>query len=301
MKKKVTIVIPIYNASSHLEKCVESVINQTYQNLEIILVDDGSTDNSGTMCDDFASKDKRIKVIHKDNGGVSSARNYGINISSGDYICFLDSDDYYNHNFVNEMYHEIVKKNADLCYCGYIKVDNGNMKRNKTKFTTKNCLLNYFSGKTKIQTGCFFIKKDLIIDYNLKFEEGVSWGEDYKFFSSIIFYAKRVSYLNNYYLFYNVTDNDNKLSKVNVAMIEKDKKMILDIISDLKLSERDKNMLLYYRLPALLINKIYLLKGKNDLRNLFRENINYINNLKFNNGLRSLKLYFKKYRLEKFL
>ena len=95
MKKKlITIIVPVYNVADYLERCIYSIINQTYKNLEIILVDDGSTDDSGLMCDDFASKDKRIKVIHKKNGGLSDARNVAIDIATGDYITFVDSDDY---------------------------------------------------------------------------------------------------------------------------------------------------------------------------------------------------------------
>ena len=293
MKRKITIIVPIYNASKYLKRCIESIVNQTYNNLEIILIDDGSTDDSGSICDYFASKDKRIKVIHKKNEGVSSSRNYGIKYSAGDYICFLDSDDYYDHNFIKEMYYKILKQDADICYCGYIKFNH-----KKVKNTSKKCLLNYFSGKTQIQTGCFLIKKSLITNHNLRFEEGVSWGEDYRFFASVIFHAKKIAYLKKYYLYYNIAGS-NKLSNVKVDMIEKDKKMVFDIISDLSLSKKEEDMLLQYRLPALLINKIYLLKNEIDLEKIFKENVSYINNIKFNNSLRSIKLYIKKHRLEK--
>ena len=93
MKKQVTIIIPIYNTERYLKRCLESVISQTYSNLEIILVDDGSTDNSGIICDNYAKKDTRIRVIHQRNSGVSIARNVAIDISQGEYIKFVDSDD----------------------------------------------------------------------------------------------------------------------------------------------------------------------------------------------------------------
>ena len=94
MEKKISIIIPVYKVEKYLDKCVESVVNQTYKNLEIILVDDGSPDNCPKMCDEWAEKDKRIKVIHKENGGLSDARNFGIEKATGDYLMFLDSDDY---------------------------------------------------------------------------------------------------------------------------------------------------------------------------------------------------------------
>ena len=89
----VSIIVPVYNVESYLEECVESIINQSYENLDIILIDDGSTDNCGQICDKYAALDKRVTVIHKTNGGLSSARNRGIEAAKGDYFCFVDSDD----------------------------------------------------------------------------------------------------------------------------------------------------------------------------------------------------------------
>ncbi len=119
MKKKVTVVVPVYNVSNYLGKCIDSIINQTYKKLEIILVDDGSTDNSGAICDDFASKDKRIKVIHKENGGLSDARNFGIDIATGEYIVFVDSDDYIALDMIEFLYNSLESNEADISTCLY--------------------------------------------------------------------------------------------------------------------------------------------------------------------------------------
>ena len=94
MNELITIVVPVYNVENYLDKCVDTIVNQTYTNLEIILVDDGSTDSSGKKCDEWAEKDCRIKVIHKENGGLSDARNKGIDVATGKWIGFIDSDDY---------------------------------------------------------------------------------------------------------------------------------------------------------------------------------------------------------------
>ena len=91
---KISVIIPVYKVEKYLDKCVESIVNQTYKNLEIILVDDGSPDNCPAMCDEWAEKDERIRVIHKENGGVSSARNAALEVATGDYIGFVDSDDW---------------------------------------------------------------------------------------------------------------------------------------------------------------------------------------------------------------
>ena len=98
--KMVSIIIPIYNVEKYSDECITSVINQTYKNIEIILVDDGSPDNCGKICDNYALKDKRIKVIHEKNGGLSFARNTGLNIATGEYVYFLDSDDYLTDNAI---------------------------------------------------------------------------------------------------------------------------------------------------------------------------------------------------------
>ncbi len=93
MTDKISIIVPVYNVEKYLKECIESILSQTYKNIEIILIDDGSTDNSGKICDEYLKKDSRVKVIHKENGGLSDARNTGIEIASGKYIGFVDSDD----------------------------------------------------------------------------------------------------------------------------------------------------------------------------------------------------------------
>lgn len=113
----ISIIIPVYNVEKYLNQCLDSVINQTYRNLEIILVDDGSTDSSGLICDEYKGKDERITVIHKKNGGLSDARNVGIEICSGRYITFIDSDDYVLEDYVGYLYELLYKYNADMSVC----------------------------------------------------------------------------------------------------------------------------------------------------------------------------------------
>ena len=110
----ISVVIPVYKVEKYLDKCLESVINQTYEKLEIILVDDGSPDNCPKMCDEWAKKDKRIRVIHKKNGGLSDARNKGIDIATGEYITFIDSDDYVELNYVEFLYNLVKDNNAEI-------------------------------------------------------------------------------------------------------------------------------------------------------------------------------------------
>ena len=127
MNSLITIIVPVYNVEKYLRKCIDSILCQTYENLQIIFVDDGSTDGSATICDDYAAKDNRIEVIHKANGGLSSARNAGLDIARGDYISFVDSDDYVANDMIEIAYNAITDKNADLCIFGIKWIyENGN-------------------------------------------------------------------------------------------------------------------------------------------------------------------------------
>lgn len=121
MDEVISVIIPVYNAEKHLEKCVRSVFSQTYRNLEIILVDDGSTDNSLVICEGLKKVDSRVLVIHQNNGGVSSARNKGLDVASGDYIGFVDSDDWIEPKMYETLYHLAKKHRADIAACGYVE------------------------------------------------------------------------------------------------------------------------------------------------------------------------------------
>lgn len=121
MNELVSIVIPVYNVENYLQRCVDALLQQTYNELEIILVDDGSTDRSGDICDYYAKEDARIKVIHQMNAGQSGARNEALKIATGKYICFIDSDDYVPMNYIETLYQWLIETDADISLCEYIK------------------------------------------------------------------------------------------------------------------------------------------------------------------------------------
>lgn len=139
MQELISIIVPIYKVEKYLNKCIESILNQTYSNLEIILIDDGSPDKCGEICDFYKNKDSRIKVIHKKNEGVSKARNIGLDISKGKYIMFVDSDDYIDKNMIKELRKLITEQSADIAIGGVIDVDENNnqinMSKKRTTFT----------------------------------------------------------------------------------------------------------------------------------------------------------------------
>lgn len=128
----ISIIVPIYNVGKYLPKCIESILNQTFKNFELILVNDGSTDNSGVVCDDYAKKDTRIKIIHKSNGGVSSARNAGLYVAKGEYIGFVDPDDYIDKNMYEKLYRLCIDNNSDIAICRFNREINGKIQNKES-------------------------------------------------------------------------------------------------------------------------------------------------------------------------
>ena len=118
-KGSVSVIVPVYKVAKYLERCVDSILAQTYENIEVVLGDDGSPDNCPFMCDELAKGDRRIRVVHKENGGLSSARNAGFRASEGEFVLFVDSDDYIENNMVEELLTAITENKADLALCGY--------------------------------------------------------------------------------------------------------------------------------------------------------------------------------------
>lgn len=119
----ISVIVPVYNVESYLTRCLDSIKNQSFQNLEVILIDDGSTDRSPEICDKYCQEDIRFQVIHQKNKGQAAARNLALHMAKGDYICFADSDDYMEKDMISELYRSIKKHNSDIAICGYKRVD----------------------------------------------------------------------------------------------------------------------------------------------------------------------------------
>jgi glycosyltransferase involved in cell wall biosynthesis len=118
----VSVIVPVYNVEKYIKACIESILCQTYRTIELLLINDGSSDNSGAICKSYADKDERIRYYEKANGGVSDARNYGISRMKGEYVAFVDSDDMLRPNYIEKMYQTILEHNTDICICNYYSV-----------------------------------------------------------------------------------------------------------------------------------------------------------------------------------
>lgn len=150
----ISIIVPVYNVEEYLDCCIKSIVKQTYKELEIILIDDGSTDSSGNICDKYSENDNRIVVIHKENGGLSSSRNAGLDNATGEYLAFVDADDYVEEQYIEKLYNACIKHSADISICDYYNFDENkvyNSKDNKVyeKIIDKDNLL-IFDSKSNI-------------------------------------------------------------------------------------------------------------------------------------------------------
>lgn len=247
---KVTIVIPVYNVESFLKQAVESAINQTYKNIEIILVDDGSKDNSGKMCDEFAKIDDRIKVIHKPNGGLSDARNAGLEVATGKYIMFLDSDDFYELDAVEAMYKEIADKDADFVIGNYINASEAGEKWDKPVFDLekfkpfKLSIDDHFNSFFIMNSGVWnkIFKKEFIDSINVKFEKGLP-AEDAIFTTYCFIKSSKVYYIPHIVFNYRLREGNSISTSCSKAYFDGINKAYRIIYENF----RDNHKLGYYR------------------------------------------------------
>lgn len=222
MEPKVSVIVPVYNAENYIKRCLESIINQTYNNLQIIVVDDGSNDNSRNICEDYARLDNRITVIHKVNGGVSSARNLGMDLADGKYITFVDSDDYIESDMIMKLVTLAIEYEADIVMCGCYKKETDDIVTNKDintyiqQYSTieaindildKNKFHGYVCNK--------LFSSDLINNKKLiRFNEDIYVCEDMLFCIECFLNAKKIIYDNAKYYHY-VFHGNNTSSKFN--------------------------------------------------------------------------------------
>ena len=172
---RLSVIIPVYNTEQYLHQCIDSVLSQSFSDFELILVDDGSTDRSGIMCDQYAEIDQRVRVIHKRNGGLSDARNYGLKYVTGEFIAFLDSDDYVDTTLYEKMYNKAIKEKADYVECDFIweypdesRIDTGIRYTNKLEMFT---YARVVAWNKLIKSEIVLENEDLRFPYGLKYED----------------------------------------------------------------------------------------------------------------------------------
>lgn len=217
----VSVIVPVYKVEYVVKNCIESILNQTFTDFELILVDDGSPDNSGRICDEYAKKDDRVIVIHKENGGVSSARNVGIDKAKGKYICFVDSDDYVSKDYLKTLIDVKENNKEDNIWCYFKTVDKYSEKidckevspeTNLKKYTVKDIMTLH---EKWLDAGpvCKLYISDIIKENNLKFDDSLSLGEDLIFNFVYLDYTNKNIIVINKELYFYLQNNENSLSK----------------------------------------------------------------------------------------
>lgn len=218
--EKISIIIPIYNSEKYLSRCLNSVSKQTYDNLEILCIDDGSTDKSKEICLNYVNDDNRFKLISKNNGGVSSSRNVGIKNATGEYITFVDSDDWLEFDAIEKMYNCIKKQKVDIVRANYCIHDGNNRKKNNLseKFINKKyeskdrtlLLTNFFNIEFQGYVWLLMIKKELLNKINL-FNEKISCCEDNIFYVDLLLNENSIYFLDE--ITYNYWKNESSITK----------------------------------------------------------------------------------------
>lgn len=178
---KVSVTVPVYNTSKYLRKCLDSLASQTLKDIEIIIVDDGSTDNSGDICDEYASRYSNFKVIHQKNGGLAVARQTGLDAARGEYVIVCDSDDWTEPDMYEKLYEEAVRSGADMVMCGYIaEYSDGKSNPSQVIFKEENGKIdnNDFLRRGVGNSWVKLIKRSLFTEYDISYERDINLGED---------------------------------------------------------------------------------------------------------------------------
>lgn len=216
---KISVIVPVYKAEAYLHRCVDSLLAQTFQDFEILLIDDGSPDRSGEICDEYARKDKRVRVFHKENGGVSSARNFGIDNAGGEWITFVDSDDYVAETYLHDFGLETI--DADFYLQGYkVKCNEFVIKEHYFSIcetcglSFSKCFIEGERSNILNSPVCKLFKTNIVKKNNVNFDVIVSYGEDHLFVLWYLMYAQNIVAspdMSYYYMHSNNTSLTNRL------------------------------------------------------------------------------------------
>lgn len=288
MESLISIIVPVYNVEAYLSKCLDSILAQTYSNLEIILVDDGATDSSSRICDEYAEKDCRIKVLHKENGGVSSARNAGLKICAGEYLMFVDADDYISEDAVQVLYERmrsdgsdmIVGKHTDVyedgttngAFCSWMKDAVLSNKEVFAKLGERNYIAVVSWGKMYRRT---------IFDGILY--PALTCGEDLWNYPLIVDNCKTISVVDQTLYFYFQRSNSILHEKSEQSKRD-DLNAVLHLVQFLWLRNFEKSALRWY---AIAIDKALSLKNKREGLSIFKEYFPPVERRKLLKGQRS--------------
>lgn len=211
---KISIIVPVYKAEPYLHRCIDSILAQTFTDWELILVDDGSPDQSGIICDEYAKKDQRVKVIHKENGGVSSARQRGLDESVGEYTIHADPDDWVEPEMLDELYNKAKEEDADMVICDFIcEYKSGGVifKQQVDSYHADAILKKMFA--QQLHGSCWnkLIRRECYCKYNVSFPKNIIRWEDLYVICSLLMHQIRIAYLPKAFYHYDQMVNNNSI------------------------------------------------------------------------------------------
>ncbi len=254
--KMVSVIVPVYKVEKYLNECVDSIINQTYKNIEIILVDDGSPDNCSKICDDYATKDNRIKVVHKENGGLASARNAGTDIANGEFITFVDSDDYILDTMVEKMVNLFENHNADVVQVSFTR---GNfIKKNEEikVFSNEECINNYALDNVVRPEAWAKLYSAILMKEN-KFNEKIKYAEDLELGLSLYKKFRKIVISNEELYYYRENPNGITSNSINEGRLYEANILYNALIKEVKGTETyNCIMYRYIRCCFAILNRI---------------------------------------------
>lgn len=213
----ISVIVPVYNVDQYLHRSIDSILSQTYTDIEILLVDDGSTDRSGKICDGYANKDPRVRVFHKINEGVSSARNVGLDNAKGQWITFVDADDWIDKNMYQKLYNTAVSTQADIVLCSFYEYHGFGKTFLVESISTESdkieILRNYMLSFTALWN--MLVSRDLYTDYHLRIPKEINNCEDFWLTVRLFYYAKQISSLHIPLYYYNRENVNSILNNPN--------------------------------------------------------------------------------------
>lgn len=214
---KISIIVPVYKAEKYLNRCVDSILAQTFTDFELLLIDDGSPDKSGEICDEYARKDSRVRVIHKENGGVSSARQRGLDESIGEYTIHADPDDWVEPELLAEMYQKAKDENADMVICDFIyEYRTGSIiyKQHIDNCDAKSILKQMFSQQLPSMCWNKLVRRKCYIDYDIQFPHNIILWEDLYVVCSLLTHPIKCAYLPKALYHYDFVINNNSIVRI---------------------------------------------------------------------------------------
>ncbi len=278
----VSVIVPSFNFEKYIGKCLESILQQTYRNLELIVVNDGSTDNTKAIIDTIASRDKRVKVIHKSNEGVSVARNIGLKQSHGKYVCFVDADDFLSPDFVEYMVNMAQSTNSDFCVSTQCFTK-------KNEIQSSNITIHYLDSEQAtilllspaVIVGCWnkLFKRDILIDNKIGFSPDLFYGEGLRFITQVAQSCKKIAVTNRKMYYYRRNNYFSATSKFNIEKFKNGFYSLNEIESTLKINTPNVNTMLgWHKCQFKMGTVVRILEANKKKENIeyYKESLKYV-------------------------